>query len=108
MALPEPVGSDGICPVCQWHDDVDGLVFALDAVGPNKLALIAAQQEFELLRRAPGSREAIRALQFPLDPMWRRVVEGRDVFLRSTQDYSGDEYEARVSNPLYWTNTVKG
>ncbi|MFM9881278.1 MAG: CPCC family cysteine-rich protein [Burkholderiaceae bacterium] len=108
LALPEPLGSDGICPVCHWHDDIDGLVFALDAVGPNKLALNNAQHEFEQLQRVPGSDETIRAMQFPLDPMWRRIVKGGDVFLRSALDYSGEEYEACVSNPIYWTGAVNG
>lgn len=73
MTFADPPGSDDICPVCYWQDDASGLKFPTEALGPNKVSLLEAQENF----RTAGASE-IRLKQFvrgpkldePLDPLW--------------------------------------
>ena len=46
LVFREPPGSEAICPVCAWQDDVSQLRFPGIGGGTNLLSLFEAQKEF--------------------------------------------------------------
>lgn len=74
----EPPGSDDICLVCFWEDDLAELRWPAFAGGANAVSLVEAQRNFAKLGaieerfagdvRAPTPNE-------PLDPEWRPIAE---------------------------------
>ncbi len=44
----EPVGSDNICPVCFWEDDLVQLAYPNLAGGANRVSLIEGQKNYAL------------------------------------------------------------
>jgi hypothetical protein len=63
LTLPAPPGSDEICPVCFWQDDlVDNE--DTDVLGPNKVRLSVARKNF-----ADFGASEMRALPFVRPPL---------------------------------------
>ena len=43
----ERLGSDDICPICFWHDDLIDLEQMYEPMGPNKVSLEQAQKNYK-------------------------------------------------------------
>jgi hypothetical protein len=88
MVHNEPPGSDDICPVCFWEDDLSQLRFP-EEVGANKVSLIQGQKNYAAI----GAKEKrVRKLvRGPLaneqrDPQWRPIDSQRDQYERLLPD----------------------
>ena len=46
LVFSGPPGTDEICPICAWQDDVSQLRFPLEGGGVNDSSLLAAQRNF--------------------------------------------------------------
>jgi Cysteine-rich CPCC/SMI1 / KNR4 family (SUKH-1) len=106
LVFHEPPGSDDICPVCYWQDDIVQLRWPDRAGGANRPSLIEAQanfarfgateQRFSEYTRPPRTDE-------PMDANWRPFDQNRD-FIEphvSGRDY-GDTYDNDRTVYYYW------
>jgi hypothetical protein len=103
----EPPGSDDICDICYWEDDISQLRFPRMTGGANKISLIDAQKNFNtygacekrLIKhtRKPDSKDR-------LDPKWRII----DLSLDNVEepgdgvDY-GETYPDDSTRLYYWS-----
>ena len=67
MTFSTPPGSDGICAVCGWQDDVSQLKLPMLGGGSNEMSLAEAQKEF-----IKGS-DLDHSIEFERDPNWRPI-----------------------------------
>ena len=99
-------GTEEICPVCFWQDDLFSLLDPFEALGPNKVSLIEAQANFASLGLCDPhyahvkSRLADRA-RFAIDLGWRPIDPVRDRF-RTSADYPVDEGKTYYWRMDYW------
>lgn len=82
MTFSEPPGSDAICPVCFWQDDLVDLEAMYEPMGPNKVSLEEAQINFRAFgasekRHLANVRKPVATEQ--LDPAWRMLDRIRDI-----------------------------
>lgn len=106
VVFEQEPGSDEICPVCFWQDDIVQLRRPDFRGGANKPSLIEAQENVARFGaveerhiphvRPPTASEA-------LDPVWRRFDPDRDVIeeRRSGVDY-GMTYAHDRTAYYYW------
>lgn len=97
LVFDEPSGSEEICPVCFWQDDLFGLLDPYTVSGPNKVSLERGQKNFALAgssdTRLPRRRQA-PAAKYALDHNWRAVDAG--------DKFSADSYDLKRGSPYYW------
>jgi hypothetical protein len=77
LVFREEPGSEEICPVCWWQDDISSLIHAEEASGPNKVSLVEAQRNFQQIgvaeRRLVLHIKANARDHYKKDPQWRPV-----------------------------------
>jgi hypothetical protein len=92
LVFEEPPGSDDICPICFWEDDISQLRFPEMPVGANRVSLIEAQRNFQnlgasVIRLLPNVRKPTPGDKH--DPEWRPIDEATD---NVEKGVSGVEY----------------
>ena len=110
LTFNEPPGSDAICPVCFWEDDVSQLRFALRGGGANRYSLFDSQKNYQVLgaverRLIEHCRPA--NVDEPLEENWRplnlaidnpETPEGPD----RGSTYPEDRTALYYWRPSYW------
>jgi hypothetical protein len=101
-------GTEEICPVCYWQDDLFGLLDPFSALGPNKVSLVEAQKNFALIglcdpRYANVKNRLADPKRCIIDEGWRPVDLAKDRFPQGA-DYPSDEARAYYWRPDYWLN----
>lgn len=107
LVFDESPGSDQICPICFWQDDLSQLRF-VRTTGANHVSLVEAQENFinegvcELRFRA--NVRAPRASDVR-EPQWRRfdVLKDSAEELVGGMDY-GDTYPDDTTRLYYWAD----
>lgn len=106
VVFEEEPGSDEICPVCFWQDDIVQLRWPNFAGGANRPSLIEAQEN--VVRIGAIEERFLQHVRSPqpaehLDPAWRRFDPTRDVieYHRSGIDY-GMTYADDRTAYYYW------
>ena len=111
LVFDEPPGSDCLCPICFWEDDLSQLRFPLQGGGANKPSLLEAQRAFQRI----GAVEArlvshVRAAtpQDRREQGWRPVDPKRDDVeyavrgMNYGSTYPDDETVLYYWRPTYW------
>ena len=104
-------GTDDICPVCFWQDDLLCLLDPFEAVGPNKVSLTQAQKNFDSFglcdpRYGDAKNRRAAPRQFVLDEGWRPIDPAKDRF--SSDDYPADKATAYYWRADYWLKPAQG
>jgi len=103
-------GSDDICPICGWQDDLSQLRFANMAGGANAPSLVEAQRNFERAgasdpaRLADGRIHVRPPLAERRDPHWRLLAAEDVETLRHGVD-QGRSYPSDLTDLYYWRPT---
>lgn len=101
-------GSQEICPVCFWEDDVTQLRWPLLAGCSNKVSLVDAQANYQLLgaseeRFISNVRTAEEGESRP--PLWRVIDMSSDIFeatLESRHPWPEDRVVLYWWTPEFW------
>ncbi|MBE3098887.1 MAG: hypothetical protein IMZ44_17360 [Planctomycetes bacterium] len=109
LVFAEPLGSDDICPICFWEDDLVQIAFPDLAGGANKCSLIEGQRNFAecgacekriLPHVQPPGPKDVR------DPSWRPLDADRDLYLhwgrRDDHDFWQSIKDTRDKCLYYW------
>jgi hypothetical protein len=104
LVFDEATGSDGICPVCLWQDDLFGLLTPFEAIGPNKVSLFDAQ--VNVLAHGVSHLDCLERRQKPKlsyqrDLGWRPIDKRADRFLDDST-YPPDETKVYYWRDDYW------
>jgi hypothetical protein len=100
----DEAGSDDICPICGWEDDVSQLRFATMSGGANRPSLWDAQRNYAAHgyrddRAAPHVRKP--KSDEARDPLWRSVT-AEDIEVASPGVDQGQTYPATTAELYYW------
>ena len=81
-------GTEEICPVCYWQDDLIGLLDPFIASGPNKVSLYDAQLNFSKfgyseLRFIKFANRLTSSNDFQIDNEWRPINIASDKFFEN-------------------------
>jgi hypothetical protein len=108
VVFGEPAGSDDICPICFWEDDLWQLRFVDSTGGANRPSLVEAQRNYasfgcsepRLLQhvRPPSTFEQ-------RDPEWRPVNVASDVETRARDVDYGRTYPSDHTTLYYWRSS---
>jgi len=105
MIFGEPPGSNDICPICFWEDDLSQLRFPT-ITGANHVSLIEGQKNYAVtraceLRMLPHVRSP--TLSDLRDPEWRLIDESSDSIEEPASgiDY-GTSYPEDSTRLYYW------
>ena len=106
LSFPAPPGSDAICTICLWWDDLEQLRFPTQRDGANPTSLLEAQANF----RAFGAADlTLRTYARPPRPEDRRDPEWRPLDpLYPIEREAGDLARPSGANPenpaalYYW------
>lgn len=109
LTLSEGPGSDDICPICFWEDDLSQLRFVTMAGGANLPSLVDAQRNFATFGAA--EQRLVEHARRP-DPTELRDQEWRLIELTLDNvevpqpglDY-GKSYPGDLSTLYYWRRT---
>ena len=91
LVFSGPPGTDDICSICRWQDDVPSLREVTISIGPNKVSLIEGQRNFAAFgASAPRFRERVRAPSSmdQRDPDWRPIDLHIDAFVSNETGYT--------------------
>jgi hypothetical protein len=107
LVFYESPGSDEICPVCAWQDDLFALLRPFEPMGPNSVSLAQGQANVRNCGvsdyKHVGWRDRRRNQNVPgVDPDWRPIDPQRDLF-SSEQEKLPDRPElAYYWRDNYW------
>ena len=102
----QPPGSDEICEICSWEDDLSQLRFP-KTEGANKVSLIEAQKNFE--KFGAFKKHAIKYVRKPeksdeKDQEWRMINVLSDNIEKPVPSFDyGKTYPENVTKFYYWT-----
>ena len=105
LVFEEPAGSDDICEICFWHDDLSQLRFPR-TTGANHVSLIDAQQNYRMLgackrRVLPFVRKATAA--DARDESWRPIDPALDYIEEPVPGFDyGETYPDDTTEFYYW------
>ncbi len=109
LTFRAPPGSDEICPVCSWQDDVSQLRFPLTVGGANRPSLVEAQgnyRAFGCCDRSVLQRRRASMRGEPVDEGWRPLDPAADDPEMPTPGVdSGETYPADRTVLYYWRKT---
>jgi len=105
LTFDAPPGSDAICEICGWQDDISQLRFPLTGGGANGPSLVQAQKNFIELGYSNGRRLDTGGQRGDKarEPTWRMIDLTRDdvEFAAPGVDY-GLTYPANLTVLYYW------
>jgi hypothetical protein len=115
LTLNDLPGSHAICEICFWEDDMFQLKFPNLKSGPNKVSLIAAQENYKKYGVSEQSLKKYTRLATDddiHDSQWRPldlskdIISQNDDFLGVAKDY---DWENDLMSLYYWRkkNTSK-
>lgn len=120
LTFNDPPGSDEICQICFWHDDMTQLRFPNEG-GANHVSLVEAQMNYEKYgaveeRLKPYTKKPNKTNTN--DKTWRKIDFGRDQFDSLSPDknylerfkdisYPKDLTELYYWSEKYWKNREK-
>ncbi len=108
MVFREEPGSEEICPVCWWQDDISSLIFAREACGPNKVSLCEAQENFRQIgvseSRLITNVDPHAPKRHKKDPHWRRIDLGVDSFPKLGTEPERLPDPGDICDLYYWRN----
>ncbi len=100
-----PPGTEQLCPICGWRDDLMHLRFPLFNGMPNGIALVDAQLNYSLI----GAKDAsvLKDVRFPTaqderDPDWRPLDADVDTFAEPPIDFDGLAEPEDPATLYYW------
>ena len=99
MVFSASAGSEEICPVCYWQDDLFGMLEPYSALGPNKVSLVQAQKHYSAYGIADPRYTHVKgrlksASLFAADSKWRAVS--------ATDKFAPGRYDPDKGGPYYW------
>ena len=106
VVFAEPPGSDDICLVCFWEDDLEQLRWPMFAGGANAVSLVEAQTNYRdfgaIEERFAGDVRKPTDAE-PVDPAWRPIrdsdpFEGPD----DSAAWPEDKTTLYYWRPTYW------
>ena len=109
LSFDEPPGSDDICGVCFWQDDMVQLRLPLTGGGANDLSLFEAQANYEV--HGAIERRFVQHVRPPTDtdardPLWRPLDLNRDSVEGPGPDvgatWPADRTVLYYWRPTYW------
>lgn len=91
-------GSDAICPICFWQDDLIDLEKMYEPVGPNKVSLEQAQKNYkEFGASEKRFLQQVRPVKDEeKDPHWRMLDRNKD--MPKEIDSTAED----TKNQFYW------
>jgi hypothetical protein len=93
VVFDAPPGTEDLCPVCKWRDDLMHLRFPLYNGLPNGMSLVDAQLNFSLT----GFRAA-----YERDPDWRPIDLDNDEPQNIPVDFDGLTEPDDTTTLYYW------
>lgn len=110
LVFSEEPGSDEICPICFWEDDISQLRFPTRGGGANRPSLQEAQMSFQ---KCGACEERLVEHVRPVrpndarDPLWRPLDAGRDAseIPQPGVDY-GNTYPPDSAALYYWRRSA--
>lgn len=110
ITFTDPPGSDEICEICFWEDDLSQLKFPSET-GANKISLIIAQQNYE--KFGANDKRCLTHVRSPRDsdikdPNWRKFDVSIDTLMESVKgvDYGGT-YPRDLCELYYWNTPIE-
>ena len=100
-----PPGTEGLCPICGWRDDLMHLRFPKFNGMPNGISLLDAQLNFELL--GAKDADAVKSVRRPgpgddRDPDWRAIDTDIDDIADLPLDFDGLAEPDDPTTLYYW------
>ena len=106
LVFSGPPGTDEICPICGWEDDVSQLRFLRMAGGANKPSLVDAQKNF--MEAGASDIALIGRLRAPApfehkDPEWRPIGAAENICDETRE--TGPAYPLDRTELYYWRDS---
>jgi hypothetical protein len=110
LVFDEPPGSDDICLVCFWEDDLTQLRWPALAGGANAVSLAEAQRnlaEFGAIEERFSGDVRAPAPDEPRDPEWR-PIDGTDAFEAPDEaaPWPADSTTLYYWRPTFWRKPI--
>jgi Cysteine-rich CPCC len=103
-----PPGTEELCPICGWMDDLMHLRFPLFNGLPNGISLVDAQLNYSIV----GAKDAdsLKSVRFPderdeRDPNWRAIDLDIDTPESIPNDFDGLAEPEDPTTLYYWLPT---
>lgn len=101
----EPPGTEELCPICGWRDDLMHLRFPLFNGMPNGTSLIDAQMNYSVI--GAKDADALKSVRFPAsederDPDWRPLDLDVDQPQEMPVDFDGLAEAEDATTLYYW------
>jgi hypothetical protein len=93
MTFDEKLGSDDICDICYWQDDIISYSEPQIAIGPNKVSLVQAQENYI---KFGASEEGLKKYIKFINNNYTKNKQWRVIDLKTDKPTQSSEY--------YWTN----
>ena len=103
-----PPGTEELCPICGWRDDLMHLRFPLFNGMPNGISLIDAQMNYSVI--GAKDADALKGVRFPnsgdeRDPDWRPLDLDIDEPQEMPVDFDGLAEPEDATTLYYWLPT---
>jgi len=109
-----PPGTEEMCPICGWQDDLSQLRFPGEGGGANQPSLVEAQKNFARLGASTETLVTKVRAPSPLeqkDPTWRPILPSDfDVTVDGAQaipSYPSDRTQLYYWKDIYWLNRLR-
>lgn len=104
-----PPGTEELCPICGWRDDLMHLRFPSFGGLPNGISLLDAQTNFQVIGAKDTS--ALKGVRFPApgderDPDWRVLDSDVDEIADVPVDFDGLAEPQDPASLYYWLPSV--
>ncbi|HZZ65552.1 MAG TPA: CPCC family cysteine-rich protein [Candidatus Baltobacteraceae bacterium] len=101
-----PPGTEEVCPICGWCDDLMHLRFPLFNGRPNGISLIDAQANFNVI--GAMNEAALKSVRFPTDaderdPDWRPIDLDIDDPPTVPVDFDALQEPSDTTTLYYWS-----
>jgi hypothetical protein len=101
-----PPGTEEVCPICGWLDDLMHLRFPGFSGMPNAISLVDAQMNYSVI--GAKDPEALKRVRFPSaqdvrDPDWRPIDLDIDDLPQIPVDFDAMAEPEDATTLYYWT-----